>query len=148
MNLFSKSNLDRLFVYLFHHRAFNNYFIIINLLLHSLKNFFFLNHFPRFSRNQKFINFEIKESVNIFLNYYYKFCELNLRGLCYRNDEIIIEATNFYNRNSQVQLPGNLFSQFLSMIYAAEHFEYLAQFKWVLHFGEIIIIAIEFIFVS
>lgn len=71
-----------------------------------------------------------------------------MRGLCFRNDEIIIEAANFYNRNSQVQLRGNLFSQFLSMIYAAKHFKCLVQFELALRFDEIIIIAIKFIFMS
>lgn len=86
--------------------------------------------------------------MNQFLNYYYRFCELNLRGLCFHNDEIVIKAANFYNRNSQVQLRGNLFSQFLSMIYAAKHFECLVQFELALRFDEIIIITIEFISMS
>lgn len=111
-------------------------------------SFFFLNHFPQFLGNQKFINFEIKESGNLFLNYYYKFYGLNLKGLYFHNDEIIIEEANFYNRNSQVQLRGNLFFQFLSMIYAAKHFEYLVPFILALRFDEIIIIAIKFIFMS
>lgn len=69
-----------------------------------------------------------------------------MRGLYFRNDEIIIEAANFYNHNNQVLSRENLFSLFLLMIYAAEHFIFLVPIKEALRFNEIIIIAAEFIF--